>query len=280
MGFAMFNKLFSKSADKAASQWQPKDFSALRALQKRYDIRRVSTAMSPGETMPGPNYLWVGQSAIEVIMAAIAASQAKEIRHVLDLPCGHGRVLRHLAQAFPQATIDASDVDEEGVQFCAKAFGARPLVSRADLTMMSFPAEYDLIWIGSLFTHLPYGITRRWLTHLSGQLSPTGIIVATFHGRWTTRVQKISPHISDEAKWAGIMEDFIGKGYGFRSYETEEGHSFGEGSYGVSVSKPHAIVKMIEGIPDVRIFMYQEQGWGDNLDVVAFGKPKWDRSTW
>jgi SAM-dependent methyltransferase len=245
-----------------------------------YDAGRVDTTISPADTMPGDNYLEVGESAARCIISAVATSRITSVRRVLDLPCGHGRVLRHLAHLFPRAQIDACDLDTEGVKFCADTFGAHPIQSQEDLTKVAFPDSYDLIWIGSLFTHTSFAITKAWLTFLSRHLSENGIIVATFHGRWATRLHKLVPYPMDDDQWAAIMSGYDTAGYGYHDYRKEQSHDFIEGSYGLSVARAHTIVEMIESIPNVRLFMYQERGWGDNHDVVAFGKPDWDDSWW
>jgi hypothetical protein len=53
----------------------------------------------------------------------------------------------------------------------------------------------------------------------------------------------------------------------------EEGYI--RGSFGISVARPSKIMEIAEAIPDVRIFFYQELGWADHQDVIAFGRPGW-----
>lgn len=260
----------------SASAWPPKDFGLLREMLAVYKPQSVNTLLSPGETMSGPNYLWVGACAVETIIAAVAASKLTKVEHVLDMPCGHGRVLRHLRVLFPKATIDACDLDVAGVKFCAETFGAHPIYSKEDLTSVTFDGPYDLIWIGSLFTHTSYGITKSWLTFLSTLLSDRGLIVATFHGRVTPLAHKVFAHHPDPEGWNGIIEDWNKTGFGYRDYSAGYGHDFIQGSYGTSLAKPRIIVGLVEDIPETRLFMYQERGWAENHDVLAFGKPKWD----
>jgi SAM-dependent methyltransferase len=255
------------------------EFSLIQKMLRRYDPSIVDRTLSPNETMKGENYFWVGTSAAEVIVKACMVSKLQHVSKVLDLPCGHGRVLRHLVRLFPDAEVDACDLDTSGVEFCASTFGARPIQSKEDLTAVKFETAYDLIWIGSLFTHTSYDLTKKWLTFLANLLSPQGIIVATFHGRWATRIQRLVPYI-DEESWSKIMEEYESKGYGYHDYKREHTHNFISGSYGISVTKPHTIVGLLEGIPDTRIYMYQERAWGENHDVVVFGHPDWDEGYW
>jgi SAM-dependent methyltransferase len=249
------------------------DSTMLRKLLGGYVPSAVDGRISRKETMVGPNYFWVGQSAAEIVVRACMASQLTEVRRVLDLPCGHGRVLRHLVRLFPDAEFDACDLDADGVEFCAEAFGAWPIHSAEDLTSVQFDHKYDLIWVGSLFSHTSHEITRKWLAFLAGLLTDKGIVVATFHGRWVSH--RPVPYIDDE-RWGRILAEYEEKGYGFQDYAQGMGHHFIAGSYGISVAKPHVILKMLEEIPETRVYMYEERAWDDHQDVAVFGRPRVD----
>jgi SAM-dependent methyltransferase len=243
-------------------------------MWQTYHNSDICTVISPSETMIGNNYISVGESAAEAIAISVAASQSESIEHVLDLPCGHGRVLRHLIGLFSNAQFDVCDLDEEGARFCQDQFGAHIVPANVDLSSVVFPRKYDLIWIGSLFTHLSERITRRYLSYLARQLSPTGIIVATFHGRWSERMQTLIPY-TDELRWGVVKQGFDRWGYGYTDYAPGLGHDFVPGSYGISAVRPDHLMEIVERIPGVRIFHFQEKGWGNNHDVLAFGKPCW-----
>jgi trans-aconitate methyltransferase len=50
-------------------------------------------------------YFSVGRSALGCINVSLMAAdlEPESVRTILDLPCGHGRVLRYLREAFPNA---------------------------------------------------------------------------------------------------------------------------------------------------------------------------------
>jgi SAM-dependent methyltransferase len=248
----------------------------LRACHDAYASTDIDKRISPTETMFNPWYFSVGRSAVEVVLAACAASWVTDVRRVLDVPCGHGRVLRHLTKLFPGAQFDACDLDEDGVRFCAETFGARPVVSNPDLSAVDFGAKYDIIWVGSLFTHTPQHVTQRWLEHLAKFVTEKGLVIATFHGRWSEHVHKVHPYISEES-WKSIRSQYDQGGYGYCDYKGTEGHEYIESGYGISLSKPSTIIRMIEAIPGVRLFSYSERCWADHQDVVVFGKPSVDQ---
>ena len=113
------------------------DFRPLQVLVLNYDPAAVSRIVSPNDTMKGSSYFSVGTSAIEVNIAACIAANLAKVSRVLDLPCGHGRVLRHLVQLFPDAEFSVCDLDVDGVFFCASTFGTRPIYSKDDLTTVT-----------------------------------------------------------------------------------------------------------------------------------------------
>ena len=141
---------------------------------------------------------------------------------------------------------------------------------------MEFDRQYDLIWIGSLFTHTSERLTREWLAFLAKRSSHNGIIIATFHGRWPIYRHQVRPYV-DEARWTEIVAGYTHNGYGYADYHARE-EGYIRGSFGISVARPSKIMEIAEAIPDVRIFFYQELGWADHQDVIAFGAPAGSRA--
>lgn len=241
-------------------------------LFKAYLESKVDDYVSPTDTMMNEWYMSVGESGARAVYAACVASWLGKVTSVLDLPCGHGRVLRHLIKLFPHATFDAADLDREGVDFCAKRFGATPIYSEEDLTKVDFGRRYDVIWVGSLFTHVPRERMQLWLTHLTRCLNIGGIVVATFHGRYSAVKGGEFGYI-EQSRWRKILEDYSASGYGYDDYPPADGHSYMHGTYGISLSDPAAIMADAEAIPGVRVFSYVERGWAGHQDVLVLGKP-------
>ena len=142
------------------------EIEKLQLLQNpdRYDpqdselIKNVSADISYRDGMHTGNtshYFRVGMSAIRCIDRALSQCSAPPVvKKILDLPSGYGRVLRFLVLRFPQAEITASELDKAAVDYCVKHFGAKGAYSEANLKTLSLGAKFDLIWCGSLITHL------------------------------------------------------------------------------------------------------------------------------
>jgi SAM-dependent methyltransferase len=245
------------------------------SLVTGYESAEIDRTISPRDAMNDQWYFDVGRYAVETILVACASARIRDVKRVLDLPCGHGRVTRHLAKLFPGADLFACDLDPDGADYCAKQFGARAIHSKENLLELDLPKELDIIWVGSLFTHTARDVTQKWAAHLTRFLSPQGIIVATLHGRWAELLHVHGPQYIDEKNWQKILDGFERSGYGYADYPHNT-HTYIRGSYGVSLVRPHIAMEDIEEIAGVRIHLYRERGWGDNHDVIVFGRPAYD----
>jgi len=185
---------------------------------------------------------------------------------ILDLPCGHGRVLRHLRADFPKAEITACDILKDGVDFCARTFGAVPAYFDPDPGRIELPGTYDLIWCGSLLTHLPESGWDGFLKLFTRHLDPGGVLVFTTHGRWPAgwlrsgakRNYGLSPEKREE-----VLSGYDSSGFGFAQYGAGPG-------YGVAFSSPAWVCgKLAARLPDFRIVSLGEAAWAGHQDVVA-----------
>jgi hypothetical protein len=84
------------------------------------------------------------------------AAGIETFTNILDLPCGHGRVLRHLQHAFPRAQLTACDVNMSATEFCARTFGATPVQGNESPQKIALKGNYDL---GRVAAH-PFWILR------------------------------------------------------------------------------------------------------------------------
>ncbi|MDQ3908676.1 MAG: class I SAM-dependent methyltransferase, partial [Acidobacteriota bacterium] len=145
-------------------------------------LREVSTRIHPDDGMytgDAAHYLRVGLSCVDCVDEALRAAATTDVRDVLDLPCGYGRELRFLVRRFAGARFTACDIQPGAVQFCAEAFGATPAASQSDLDQVSFARPFDLVWCGSLVTHLGADATRALLRLFARHLAPRGVMIFT-----------------------------------------------------------------------------------------------------
>ena len=255
------------------------DFSAIGELFRRYEEAAVSQDIAPDDEMYQSGKDWyfsVGASALRCILHGLAISRVPQVSSILDLPCGHGRVARHLRAAFPGVPIAFADLSRSAADFCASRFDGIAIYSEPDLSRVTFPTGYDVIWVGSLFTHLDLYRTKIFLQHLVEQLNDNGIVVATFHGRWSVEVQNRYWQLIDNQRWTRILSDYEEIGYGYCPYPGSLPDQLSESpvaqSWGISLVRASRMVELVSGFEGTRLLGYTERGWADNHDVLVLAK--------
>src|SRR5208283_4554883 len=127
------------------------------------------------------HYRWVGESFRRCTRAALiirsTATIDTPIKRICDFGCGYGRITRIMREMFPDSEIVASDVSADKGEWCAKHFGAIKHVAEIDLDHLELPGHYDLIWLGSVVTHLEEEYARRLLKILRDHTTEHGIIM-------------------------------------------------------------------------------------------------------
>ncbi len=232
----------------------------------------VTKEISPHDEMFTGNerhYFDVGASALRCIEAALVAARRPRstISRILDLPCGHGRTLRFLQQAFPQAELVACDLNRDGVDFCAGKFGAAPVYSHVDVSQIPHQGTVDLIWCGSLLTHLSEEKCRAFLNFFHRILGHRGILAFTLHGRYCERelASGRNRHNLTEAQVTELLSDYHKHGFGYVPY-------IGDPDYGFSLSHPSCVLTRLLDEPTWRLIGYHETGWDRRQDVVSVQK--------
>ena len=103
------------------------------------------------------------------------------IGRMLDFASGYGRLTRLLVHERLADEVTVSDILEGGMEFQAQQFGVRTILSTTDPQRFRAPEKYDLIFVASLFTHLPEATFLAWLRRLAELLTPDGLLIFSVH---------------------------------------------------------------------------------------------------
>jgi SAM-dependent methyltransferase len=227
-----------------------------------------STVISPNDHMWATGQSWyfeVGLSALECVNRALTDAGVTP-RAILDMPCGHGRVCRMLRAAFPSAHITVCDLDPDGVDFCAHEFHAEPLYSHEDVRAVKLDRVFDLIWCGSLFTHLDRDRWPPFLEFFADHLAPDGVLVFTTHGRrpiqWMLGGVFSYGLTLDEQR--SLVEHYARDGFGFVSPANQ--------AFGISLSSMSFVCAQVERQPSLKLVGLREAAWAGHHDVASCAK--------
>jgi SAM-dependent methyltransferase len=232
-------------------------------------VHLADTMFDPSEPCGIEYYLRAGRSAVDVILGTLeeAGVAPCEIDRLLDYGCGYGRVLRHLPDAFPDASYVACDLDARAVAFCAEEFGATAVVAPLQPSRLKLP-PCDLIWGGSVWTHLPEAECRELFVSLSRSLEPGGLLIFSFHGAFAADNlhSLFGGAFAEDAEI--IRGEIQNEGMAYRPY-SEAYLTLGEGSYGTSWHHPDFFRRLADGSPGLQEVRFAPQGWDAFHDVIA-----------
>lgn len=223
----------------------------------------VSIEISPNDTMyqvDSVNYFDWGKWTLDSVELALKNAEKREVKNILDLPCGHGRAMRYFKVAFPDAALTACDIEKDGVDFCVKAFGAKGVYSSRNPAEIQLDEKFDLIWVGSLLTHLDQDLWRAFLQFFNDHLAKDGVFVFTTHG------ECIVKHLREKKERLGlcdfqlarILEDYDSVGFGYSDYS-------GHDDYGVSISSPEWVENLLKAFPNLQPAGPNPVPWGSKI---------------
>ncbi|TXL75675.1 class I SAM-dependent methyltransferase [Vineibacter terrae] len=210
------------------------------------------------------HYLRVGAAAASAIQSFTRPWDVTNIRQILDFGCGHGRVLRWLRAIYPEATIVGADITEDGVKFCAETFGSVPLISSTNIDEIKPGRTFNLIFAGSVITHLDEPKSRALLDRFLSWLNPGGLMVFSSHGATAVRYQESGQidYMFGEGTAQPAIDAYRKHGFGYLDYAATSG-------YGVSFINPTWFAEFAAANAAISMFGVIEFGWDFHHDIIA-----------
>jgi SAM-dependent methyltransferase len=127
--------------------------------------------------------------SFQEIRRLLFAEDAGNDFEVLDFACGFGRMLRFLALSLSPKQIWASELQADALSFVGENLDVHTLASHADPSRFEPDRRFDMIWVASLFSHLPETLFHAWLGRLISLLKPNGILCFSVRD-----VSQLPPH--------------------------------------------------------------------------------------
>lgn len=251
------------------------------ALWRDYTARGVSKTMDQSDkenvaqdAERERHYTMIGADALRLCVQGLINADKDVPNRILDFPCGSGRVTRHFRAFFPQATVAACDLYENHVDFCASQFDAQPILSKENLDELD-TGTWDLIFCGSLLTHLPLEQFKAAIRFMARSLSANGIAVVTIEGRHSVHIQNNKWKLIDDHLFVEAESNFRSNGFGFVDYNADfrAGSFSKQASYGVTLVSASWLMNELTRMDSIRVYSYTERAWDDHQDVVVFGRP-------
>lgn len=217
------------------------------------------------------SYLEEGWSAARTIFSACMIEELSP-RTIVDFGCGHGRVLRWLNALFPNAHLIAVDRVADPVNFCAETFGATPFIANSSFDDLNICNENDLIWLGSVYTHLPMFLWIQLTESLLKVLTHRGLLSFSIAGPYVAKRfidGQRNPHAEiAENEFDKFINDYINNGFAYANHK-----NITDRYWGRSVISHSRLFQFIHDL-ELEIVLYGERSYAKLQDVIVVRKRK------
>lgn len=207
------------------------------------------------------HYLSAGLNAYKLVNTLVSARNGewKQVNSFLDFASGYGRLTRFMTLQLPASAIWVSDIKPNAVEWQKEIFGVQGFPSSYEPETLEPGRKFDLIYVGSLFSHLPEDLFHRWLRRLYEWLSDTGMLIFTVH---------------DISLWQGPNPpEFI---FHAQSEDTRfhaiDDHIADDEAYGVSYTAESFVASAIERLPGSPAYRRFPRGLALHQDVYTISK--------
>ncbi len=222
------------------------------------DIYRFFAA-HPSSLNPIRDYLADGWRTMAelVLLLEQAGHPLLHTRSFLEFASGHGRFTRHLVKALGAERVVVSDVVADSVDFARVAFGVEGFVSAAVPEDVRWDKQHDVVFVLSLFSHLPASTWSRWLRRIYDMVAPGGVLVFTTHGEAAVRKQDVS---------------LDADGYFFTP--SSESTAIDAQEYGTTfTSEAFVRARIAEHLPGARLRQFSPQHFWHHQDAFVVERP-------
>ena len=190
---------------------------------------------------------WRTLSELMVILEKIDKPLLK-MQNVLEFAAGFGRFTRHLTRVLP-GRVTCVDVMPGSADFLRVQFGVKTFLSADQPDAVRFPEQYDLVFVLSMFTHLPPAMWQPWLRALGAAVAPGGVLVFS---------------VANETAAGELGVDFAGDGTHFIA--SSESPSLDTAVYGTTYTTRRFVEAQVEkafGRPPSQYFTHAFWGGQD-----------------
>jgi len=200
-------------------------------------------------------YFEDGHSSSKKLADLIAVLGYKDRVRLLEFASGYGMVSRHL-KGDSRVVLTSCDIHEEALVFLKDELGIDTLASHKVPEKFAPTDKFDIVFVLSLFSHLPRATFGRWLRSLFSSLNSPGYLVFTTHGTATYKLTA-TPIPSD----------------GFVFQPGSEQKDIDPDDYGATMTTPDFVIGEIYRQVSAPIVAYKHAYWWGHQDLWVVKRP-------
>ena len=213
------------------------------------------------------HYFSCGSQGAQLLRDAIGNVAAQKSLRILDFPCGFGRVTRWLPVFFPNARVFVSDLNEVAIDFLSSQLEVVPFKSAKNFEDIELDERFDLIWVGSLITHIDEQNALDLLKFVVTRLDQGGVALVTFLGPEMAKnfvaenpIYGLRPN-----EFKQVVHDYNESGFGYSNYPNQV-------DYGISLIADSWWEKWVKSYPEVKLSI-SSLAWDGHHNIATIHRP-------
>ena len=201
---------------------------------------------------PIREYLSDGWRTLSELMILLEAVNQPLLQtgSVMEFAAGFGRFTRHLVKALP-GRVACTEVMPGSVDFLREQFGVESFESSHDPAQINLAGQYELVFVLSMFTHLPTPMWTPWLLTLKRLVKPGGLLI-------------FSVHNENVATEAGVIFDADGTHF----IAASESSSLDVNTYGTTYTTRKFVEDNVRNVFGSEPLLYQPYTFWSGQDAV------------
>ena len=201
---------------------------------------------------PIREYLSDGWRTLSELMVLLEAVNQPLLQtgSVMEFAAGFGRFTRHLVKALP-GRVACTEVMPGSVNFLREQFGVESFESSHNPAQINLPGQYELVFVLSMFTHLPTPMWTPWLLTLKRLVKPGGLLI-------------FSVHNENVATEAGVIFDADGTHF----IADSESSSLDVNTYGTTYTTRKFVEDNVRNVFGSEPLLYQPYTFWSGQDAV------------
>ncbi len=148
-----------------------------------------------GLRLTGETREYFSRRRVAFLKARMERRGSLVVRSILDFGCGTGETSLHLAEAFPGATVDATDAAASMVHEARRRFPGS-IVRFEDAAWLARERRYfDVIYVANVLHHVPRQERVRLVAALSALLTPAGALAVFENNPWNPGTRAVMARV-------------------------------------------------------------------------------------
>jgi SAM-dependent methyltransferase len=197
-------------------------------------------------------YLLHGRETTDLLRDLLAEyGRATRPTSLLEFASGYGCVTRFMIEACPQLDVTCCDIHAAAIEFLRSQFGVKAVLSDAIPEKFILRRKFDVVFVISLFSHLPKLSWTRWLRRISQRVKRGGLLIFSTHGL-TSAAHFNNPEIGEDGYWF---------------HPVSEQNDLNPFDYGSTITTEAFVRKQLETMRDLQLLSFRPAALRRNQDI-------------